>query len=217
MIVIRVVLVEDDRTQIEVLRRAILDDASLRLVAAVASAEEAMATVDWNAVDVLVTDLGLPQASGVDLIARVRAAQPRVQALPLTVHDDAQILFAAIEAGASGYLLKNVGPADVLHAIHDLARGASPISPSIARHLIRAFRRLPAQVGEAQLTAREEQILAIVAEGASHKEIASSLGLSTHTISNHIKNIYAKLHVNRRGDALRKARLLGYLEDPPKP
>ena len=217
MIVIRVVLVEDDRTQIEVLRRAILDDASLRLVAAVASAEEAMATVDWNAVDVLVTDLGLPQASGVDLIARVRAAQPRVQALPLTVHDDAQILFAAIEAGASGYLLKNVGPADVLQAIHDLARGASPISPSIARHLIRAFRRLPAQVGEAQLTAREEQILAFVAEGASHKEIASSLGLSTHTISNHIKNIYAKLHVNRRGDALRKARLLGYLEDPPKP
>ncbi|MEY3276319.1 MAG: hypothetical protein RL153_1586 [Verrucomicrobiota bacterium] len=217
MIVIRVVLVEDDRTQIEVLRRAILDDASLRLVAAVASAEEAMATVDWNAVDVLVTDLGLPQASGVDLIARVRAAQPRVQALPLTVHDDAQILFAAIEAGASGYLLKNVGPADVLHAIHDLARGASPISPSIARHLIRAFRRLPAQVGEAQLTAREEQILAFVAEGASHKEIASSLGLSTHTISNHIKNIYAKLRVNRRGDALRKARLLGYLEDPPKP
>ena len=217
MIVIRVVLVEDDRTQIEVLRRAILDDASLRLVAAVASAEEAMATVDWNAVDVLVTDLGLPQASGVDLIARVRAAQPRVQALPLTVHDDAQILLAAIEAGASGYLLKNVGPADVLHAIHDIARGASPISPSIARHLIRAFRRLPAQVGEAQLTAREEQILAFVAEGASHKEIASSLGLSTHTISNHIKNIYAKLHVNRRGDALRKARLLGYLEDPPKP
>jgi DNA-binding NarL/FixJ family response regulator len=217
VIVIRVVLVEDDRTQIEVLRRAILDDASLRLVAAVASAEEAMATVDWNAVDVLVTDLGLPQASGVDLIARVRAAQPRVQALPLTVHDDAQILFAAIEAGASGYLLKNVGPADVLHAIHDLARGASPISPSIARHLIRAFRRLPAQVGEAQLTAREEQILAFVAEGASHKEIASSLGLSTHTISNHIKNIYAKLRVNRRGDALRKARLLGYLEDPPKP
>lgn len=217
MIVIRVVLVEDDRTQIEVLRRAILDDASLRLVAAVASAEEAMATVDWNAVDVLVTDLGLPQASGVDLIARVRAAQPRVQALPLTVHDDAQILFAAIEAGASGYLLKNVGPADVLHAIHDLARGASPISPSIARHLIRAFRRLPAQVGEAQLTAREEQILAFVAEGASHKEIAASLGLSTHTISNHIKNIYAKLRVNRRGDALRKARLLGYLEDPPKP
>ncbi len=217
MIVIRVVLVEDDRTQIEVLRRAILDDASLRLVAAVASAEEAMATVDWNAVDVLVTDLGLPQASGVDLIARVRAAQPRVQALPLTVHDDAQILFAAIEAGASGYLLKNVGPADVLQAIHDLARGASPISPSIARHLIRAFRRLPAEVGETQLTAREEQILAFVAEGASHKEIASSLGLSTHTISNHIKNIYAKLHVNRRGDALRKARLLGYLEDPPKP
>ena len=79
------------------------------------------------------------------------------------------------------------------------------------------FDACPPRSGETQLTAREEQILAFVAEGASHKEIAASLRLSTHTISNHIKNIYAKLHVNRRGDALRKARLLGYLEDPPKP
>lgn len=214
---IRVVLVEDDPTLSETLRRAILADASLRLVAAVASAEEAMDTVDWNGVDVLVTDLELPHASGVDLIGRARAAQPRVKALPLTVHDDPKILFSAIEAGATGYLLKHVGPADVLQAIHDLARGASPISPAVARHLIGAWQRVPPDVASTQFTRRETQILAAVAEGASHKEIAARLGLSTHTVNNHMKNVYAKLHVSRRGPALRKARLLGYLDAPPKP
>lgn len=214
---IRVVLVEDDATQMDVLRRAMVGDASLRLIAALGSAEEAIAAVDWRGVDVLVTDLELPGASGVALIARARTANPRLKALPLTVHDDADVLFAAIEAGATGYLLKNVGPAEVLQSIQDLARGASPISPSIARHLIGAFRRLPDQAEETQLTAREAQVLAAVAEGASHKEIAGRLGLSTHTVNNHIKNVYAKLHVNRRGAALRKAKLLGYLEGPSNP
>lgn len=214
---IRVVLVEDDPMQFEVLRRAIVGDASLRLVAALGSAEEAIAAVDWAAVDVLLTDLELPGASGVDLIARARASNPRLKALPLTVHDDAKILFAAIEAGATGYLLKSMGPAQVLQSIQDLARGASPISPSIARHLIGALRRPPGHAEDSPITAREAQVLAAVAEGASHKEVATRLGLSTHTVNNHIKNVYAKLHVNGRSEALRKARLLGYLAGPPQP
>lgn len=200
-----------------ILRQSVLGDASLQLVAALGSAEAAMTAVDWSGVDVLVTDLGLPGASGVALMARARAANPRLKALPLTVHDDPDVLYAAIEAGATGYLLKDVGPAEVLRSIHDLARGLSPISPSIARHLIAAFRRPATEVEESQLTARESQILADVAEGLSHKEIAGRLGLSTHTVNNHIKNVYAKLGVNRRSEALRKARLMGYLEGPPQP
>lgn len=214
---IRVVLVEDDPTQYDTLRRTILGAASLRLVAAFASAEDAVAAVDWAGVDVLLTDLELPGASGVALIARARVANPRIQALALTVHDNAKILFAAIQAGATGYLLKTVGPAEVVQSIHDHACGASPISPSIARHLVTAFQRLPDQVEDSPITAREAQVIAAVAEGASHKEVATRLGLSTHTVNNHIKNVYAKLHVNGRSEALRKARLLGYLSGPPQP
>lgn len=211
------VLVEDDRAQLEVLRHAILGDASLSIVSAVGSAEEAMATVDWTAVDVLVTDLDLPGASGVALIAKARASNSRLKATPLTVHDDEEALYAAIEAGATGYLLKRDGPAHVLACIHDLAQGLSPMSPSIARYLIRSFRRPDEEAVECRLSQREAQVLASVAEGLSHKEIARDLGLSTNTIHNHVKNAYAKLHVSRRGDALRKARLLGYLGDVHRP
>lgn len=121
-----------------------------------------METVDWAGVDVLVTDLELPGASGVALIARARAASPRLLALPLTVHDEAEVLYAAIEAGATGYVLKGDGPAAMLRSIHDVVHGWSPISPAIGHHLIKAFRRPTLDGGTSDLSARELEILALV-------------------------------------------------------
>jgi DNA-binding NarL/FixJ family response regulator len=214
---VRVVIVEDCGTQLDLCRRTVEGDTSLRLVAALGTAEEALATVDWTQVDVLLTDLELPGASGVTLIQVARAANPRIVALPLTVHDETEVLYAALEAGATGYLLKNVSPEDILRAIHDLSEGRSPISPSIGRHLIAVFQR-PAQTSAgAELSSRELQVLRQMARGQSYKEIALALSISPHTVNDHLKNMYAKLRANNRADALRKARLLGYVPRPTQP
>lgn len=208
---VRVVIVEDSVTQLDLCRRTVEGDATLRLVAALGTAEEALANVDWSQVDVLLTDLELPGASGVVLIQVARAANPRLVALPLTVHDETEVLYAALEAGATGYLLKDVSPDDILRAIHDLSEGRSPISPSVGRHLIAAFQR-PAQASAgAEPSPREAQVLRHVARGLSYKEIALALSISPHTVNDHMKNVYAKLRANNRSEALRKARLLGYV------
>lgn len=208
---VRVVVVEDSVTQLDLCRRAVEGDASLRLVAALGTAEDAMATVNWLDVDVLLTDLELPGESGVELIHDARAANPGIQALPLTVHDETEILYAALEAGATGYLLKDVSPDDILRAIHDLAEGRSPISPSIGRHLIAAFQRPAHAYAGSELSPRESQVLRQMAHGQSYKEIALALSISPHTVNGHLKNVYAKLRANNRAEALRKARLLGYV------
>lgn len=211
---VRVVIVEDSVTQLDLCRRTVEGDATLRLVAALGTAEEALAAVDWTQVDVLLTDLELPGDSGVTLIQVARAANPRLVALPLTVHDETDVLYAALEAGATGYLLKGVAPEDLLRAIHDVAEGRSPISPSIGRHLIAAFQR-PAQASAgSELSPRESQVLRQMAHGQSYKEIALALSISSHTVNDHLKNVYAKLRANNRAEALRKARLLGYVPRP---
>ena len=200
--------------QLDLCREAVAGDPGLELAGAFATAEQAMEGVNWGNVDVLLTDLELPGASGVTLISEARRAHPRLLALPLTVHDDTEVLYSALEAGAMGYLLKGLAPAEIAQAIHDLANGRSPISPAIGRHLISAFQRPTQGVPSQELSPREAQVLGCIASGLSYKEIASSLGISTHTVNAHLKNVYAKLHAAGRSEALRRARLLGYLGSP---
>ena len=145
------------------------------------------------------------------MIARARDANPRLLAMPLTVHDDTAIVRAALEVGATGYLLKNIAPAEIQRAIRDLAQGQSPISPAIGRHLIAAFQRAPAHDPTQDLSPRETEVLRGVAAGWSQKEIAAGLGISAHTVNAHLKNVYSKLHASGRGEALRRARMLGYI------
>ena len=208
---IRVVIVEDSPVQLGICRDAVQRDPGLRLVGAHGSAEEAMAAVDWAGVDVLLTDLELPGESGVALIARAREANPGLLAMPLTVHEDTAIVRAALEVGATGYLLKQVTPEEITRAIHDLARGQSPISPVIGRHLIAAFHRAPLHDPTRDLSPREAEVLRAVAAGRSYKEVATALGISVHTVNAHLKNVYSKLHASGRGEALRRARLMGYV------
>lgn len=117
-----------------------------------------------------------------------------------------------------GYLVKGIAPADITQAIHELAGGRSPISPAIGRHLISAFQRPKGGVSAQDLSPREVQVLRCIATGQSYKEIAGALGISTHTVNAHLKNVYAKLHASGRAEALRSAKLLGYLGTPsPRP
>lgn len=209
---IRLALVEDDARLLDALVRIFSPQPDFA-VEYFSSAEDALLQVDWANIDVLLTDLDLPGDSGIELIAAVAKRNPAVIPLVHTLHDDRQTLFAALRAGALGYVTKGCMATDLLAAVAGSVRGISPISPAIARYLIEEFH--PAErrdLGEDRsLTAREEQLLELLAQGFIYKEIATKLGISTHTVHGHVKKIYRKLHAVNRSEAVRKAAALGYL------
>lgn len=212
---IRLALVEDDRRLLDTLV-SIFSPRPEFAVVSFSCAEDALLKADWANIDVLLTDLDLPGDSGIQLIAAVADRNPAVIPLVHTVHDDRQTLFAALRAGALGYVTKGCMATDLLAAVTGSVSGISPISPAIARYLIEEFH--PAEKrdlgGDRLLTARETQLLKLLAEGFIYKEIASKLGISTHTVHGHVKKIYGKLHAVNRSEALRMAVALGYLAPP---
>ncbi|MGF1468540.1 MAG: LuxR C-terminal-related transcriptional regulator [Sandaracinaceae bacterium] len=213
-------LVEDDVAMRDRLGAAAESVPGLRLVGAVGTVAEGRARLEEAAPDVLVTDLGLPDGSGTELIER--AAGAGVLSMVVTVFGDEQNVLRAISAGASSYLLKDGTPEDFAGAIEQLLAGGSPISPSIARHLLRRFRdaeapRAPTPSPEvaaepALLTEREREVLALIAKGFTYAEIADLLGLSAHTVTTHVRKIYRRLAVRSRGEAVYEALQRGLLD-----
>ncbi len=159
--------------------------------------------------DIVILDLGLPGLSGADAIQAIKKACPGTEILVFTVMEDDDQVFASIQAGASGYLLKDAEPSQLISSIEELNAGGAPMSFSIARKVLREFQAIPRQDGLrgmiSPLSDRETQILNRLYLGDSYKEIAGNLGLSIHTIHTHIKNIYSKLHVNSRAQAIYEA------------
>lgn len=152
---------------------------------------------------VLLTDLDLPDGSGASLIAEVRRDHPATEIMVVSVLNDEASVVGAISAGANGYLLKDAMASDIVSTVRDLLRGHSPISAAIARYIVRRTQGpSPELPGAAALTRRETDILWAIAKGLSYAETAESLGLSTQTVRSHIKNIYRKLEVNTRGEAV---------------
>jgi two-component system NarL family response regulator len=166
----------------------------------------------WDQVEVLLADIELPGMSGVQLIAQVHLAHPHILPMAFTIHDARGTVFAALKAGAYGYVLKGGPIQDLITALRELAAGGSPMTPAIARMVILEFHKVVDHVSEVEeLSAREREILSSVAKGLLYKEIAQRTSLSPHTVHTHIKNIYAKLHARSRGEALYTARVLGVL------
>ncbi|MFM1769014.1 MAG: hypothetical protein RJA22_1543 [Verrucomicrobiota bacterium] len=188
-----------------------------KLVGLYASAEEAIEKALWREADILLTDLELPGMAGTQLIIHAVRENPNLLPMVYTVHEDRETVFAALEAGAFGYVVKGSSVDQVVQAIRDLARGQSPISPAIARFLITAFRNERVPDSTQDLSPREAELLRLVAAGLSHKEIAAQLNISVHTVHAHQKNIYSKLHAANRQEALRRGRLLGYVGAPGTP
>lgn len=216
----RVLLVEDDEPTRERLVRALAEDPGIELVADVGSVGEASAVLDAHEIDTLLTDLDLPDGNGLELIRRVAEA-PGMRSLVITVFGDERHVIEAIVAGAAGYLLKDGSPDDLARAVRDVERGGSPISPSIARYLLKHFNP-PSEKdppGEAlveratgpRVTEREREVLRLIAKGFSYAEIAGLLELSVHTVTSHVKNIYRKLAVSSRGEAVYEAIQLGLI------
>lgn len=153
--------------------------------------------------DVVLMDVFLPRMSGIECTAKLKAMRPGTPIVMLTASDEDEILFLALESGADGYLLKRTKPADLRAALLDVMCGGAPMTSEIARHVVASFRRKPPiDDSSVALTAREEGILVSLTKGYSNKEIAENLNLSIETVRSHLKNIYSKMHVRSRAEAV---------------
>ena len=210
---IRLVVVEDDPMTLTALRTLFSSAQEIKLVGAYSSAEAALQATDWAAVDVLLTDLDLPGLNGDQLIAVALGHHPALLALAHTMHEGREELFAALRAGACGYLVKGTPAPQILQAIRGISGGETPISAVVARHLVANFHQADSTTAgepEEALTPREELVLQQFAHGQSYEQIAADMGISVHTVHSHIRKVYGKLHINSRKEALRLVRERGY-------
>lgn len=174
------------------------------------SAEETLLFCDFSKVDVLLLDVDMPGMSGIKFISEVRAKFPEVDIMVYTACDSKAVVFGAVKAGASAYLLKGCRSTELINALTELYDGGAPMAPKIERMLISEFQRKGAG-GNHFLSRREREILKEIEHGLSYKEVASKLNISTHTINSHVKNIYGKLKVQNKREALIKARNKGVI------
>jgi DNA-binding NarL/FixJ family response regulator len=218
----RIVLTEDDRPVRERLERIVGGWDRGELLAVCTTLAEATEAIAEHEIDLLITDLRLPDGNGIDAIRLLRAKHPAAEAMVISILADERTVLDAIEAGASGYLLKDADPRDLIEAIDDLMAGQSPISPSIARVLVRRLAERdpppaasepadPPPVQTAGLTPRETDILWGIAKGFTYGELAERLGISKQTVPVHIRNIYRKLQASNRSEAVYEAARLGLI------
>ena len=203
---IHVIVIEDGRDARQGLLALINGTPGFRCSGAYRTMEDAIAALPLTRADVVLTDIGLPGMSGIDGIRILRQRLPDVPVLALTVYDDDDRVFSALCAGASGYLLKNTPPARLLEAVAEAVSGGAPMSPEVARRVVSLFRRFqPVRHMACHLTPQENELLRLVADGHHKKTAAQAMGISVHTVSFHLKNIYAKLQVHSKTEAVAKA------------
>ncbi len=213
---IRIAIVEDDAGLRETLQQIFGSAPDFRVVGAWPDGEKAVSQLPAKAADVVLMDINLPGMSGIDCLRRIKEILPKVRVIMVTVYDDNDSLFQSLVAGADGYLLKRATRLRLLDSVREIVSGGAPISPQIARRMVEYFHQLksdsstkPDQTAALAmdlqtLTAREQAVLAKLAEGFAPKEIAADLGISWDTVRNHTTNIYAKLHVHSRSEAILK-------------
>lgn len=218
---VRVVILEDDLDTRARFRLAVERDPAMQLVADFSLAGDALAWLEKNDLDVLITDLGLPDLPGLAVIAYCANRHVHADILVISMYEDEQHVVRSLEAGASGYLLKDSLDEEIAGRIREMRAGGAPMSPVIARLVLKRFR--PAQVVRAaeevdsswvRPTARELLVLTRIAQGFSYAEIAELEGISRHTVHAHIKNIYSKLAVHSRTEAVFEASRLGLIASP---
>jgi DNA-binding NarL/FixJ family response regulator len=204
---IKVAIVEDDKGIRQSLEWLLEASSEFSCVAACGSAEEALEILPKAAPQVVLMDINLPLRSGIECTARLKELLPEVQVIMITVYDDSEKVFNALRAGASGYILKRATPEKILQAIREVHAGGVPMSGEIARQVLGAFREpAPASAPseEQNLSRREQEILELLAQGCSNKDIASKLSISVETVTWHLRHIYSKLHVRSRTQAALK-------------
>lgn len=198
---IRIGIVEDNEIVREGLVEVIKTHSDFVLSATFCSVADVRAFSNWNAIDILLTDIGLPDGSGLDVLKLVGECSPSTRLMVLTVFEDPHIIRSAILAGAEGYVLKTASAAMIIRAVHDVLTGGFATSPIVGRAMADELRRLSGyNMLATRLTPRELQILERMAEGARYREIADEMFISLETVRTHVRNIYDKLHVrSKRG------------------
>jgi two-component system NarL family response regulator len=207
---IRLLIVEDDSLLRDNLRLLLNGESGMAVIAACGTAEEALAALRATAPDIMLSDLGLPNMSGIELIRRARDVVHDLAIVVHTVSEDRDAVFAALKAGATGYIVKGATPRELVEALNSVHAGGAPMSPRIARLVIKTFHDTPSS-DEFLLSAKERSVLAGIQNGLSYKEIASDLNISPHTVHSHIKHIYEKLQASDKQEAVMKARKKGIL------
>lgn len=203
---ISVALVEDKRLTREGLGALLDADPGLHCVGLYASVEQALSGLESAPCDVLLLDIHLPGISGVEGVSILKERFPDMQILMLTVYEEEDEVFGSICNGASGYLLKKTPPAQIIEAVRQARRGGSPLSPEVARQIVRRFRATPpAARRKSPLTPQELNLLKLLADGHSYQSASQSLGITINTVRDHIRSVYDKLHVHSKSQAVGKA------------
>ncbi|MBX7150896.1 response regulator transcription factor [bacterium] len=195
---IKVAIVEDDQDIRQGLKLLLNSTKGFQLVGEFGDGESAVDALKKNLPDVLLLDIELPGMSGIDVIRKIKANASEVDILMLTVHQEDTMVFESLCAGATGYLIKTASPSQILQAIKDIHQGGAPMSAPIARMVVASFKIEPGVV----LTEREKEVLSKLCEGLSYKLIADRINVSRDTVHAHIKNIYRKLHVHSKSEAV---------------
>lgn len=204
-LIIRVSIVEDNARFRGGLEKLIQSSPGFQCASVHPTAESAIADLPTAKPQVVLMDVNLPGMNGVECVRRVKPLLPETQIMMLTVYENTELILQALSAGATGYLLKQTSPNDLLNAIRDVHRGGSPMSSHIARKIVASFQQpaVPAK-GMENLTPREQQVLELLAKGFLYKEISDALGISYDTVHAHIRRIYEKLQVRSRTEAVAK-------------
>src|SRR6201995_2287043 len=199
---IRIVIIEDDQIIREGYALLIGQTDGYDVVHSYASFDEAAKNITNDSPEVILLDIELPGTNGIEAIPKLKKLLPHAHILILTVYESEKLIFEALASGASGYLTKNTAPAKIVESVKEVNEGGGPMSVNIARMVIRSFQRNQ----ESPLSKRETQILEQIADGKSRSQIAKELFIDLETVRSHIKNIYLKLDVNSRADAIRLAK-----------
>jgi len=201
---IHIAIIEDDEDVRESLESLIQSIEGFTCTGSFPDAETGLKFLSADPADIVLMDIHLPGMNGIECVRRLKPVHPEMQFMMCTVFKDDESVFNALKAGATGYLLKNDDPGKIVEAIHEMQEGGSPMTPQIARRVIESFKK-PAVNDEIHLlTKREAEMLHLLAKGFRYKEIADKLFLSTETVRKHINNIYQKLHVQSRMEAVNK-------------
>jgi DNA-binding NarL/FixJ family response regulator len=204
--IIKVAIVEDRREIRDALTMLINGTEGFRCCGAYRTMEEALDKIKGEIADVVLSDIGLPGMSGIEGIRILKERYPNLLLLMLSVYDDDERIFDALCAGACGYLLKRTSPARLIECLKEAVQGGAPMSPEVARRVVALFRDIrPPERADYQLTPHETRLLKLLVEGHNYKTAAVELGVSFHTIHFHVRNIYEKLQVHSKSEAVSKA------------
>ena len=200
--IVRIVLVEDDETIRNGYAYLLNNQEGFKVVKTYSSAESAIKNIAEDAADIFLLDISLTGMSGIDAMDEIKAKAPKAHIIMLTVYEDSEMIFKALAKGASGYLTKNSPTKRTVDAIKEVLNGGGPMSPNVARLVIGSFQKNK----NSPLSKRETEILEQIATGKSGTKIAKELFIDSETVKSHIKNIYAKLNVNSKAEAIKTAR-----------